>query len=109
MRRGAATFALLCAPLVAPAQSRPDTVPVEPRSAPVDSSGIDPSIVAPSVAREFRGVWVTSVSNMDWPSRPGLPVEEQKAELITILDRAASLNLNAVVLQVRPQGDALYA
>ena len=109
LRRGAATLALLCAPLVAPAQSRPDTLPVPPRSAVLDSSGIDPSIVAPPVAREFRGVWVTSVSNMDWPSRPGLPVEQQKAELITILDRAASLNLNAVVLQVRPQGDALYA
>jgi uncharacterized lipoprotein YddW (UPF0748 family) len=46
---------------------------------------------------------------MDWPSRPGLPVAQQKSELIAILDRAASLNLNAIVLQVRPSADALYA
>jgi uncharacterized lipoprotein YddW (UPF0748 family) len=70
---------------------------------------MDLSAIAPAVSREFRGVWVASVANMDWPSRPGLPVEEQKSELITILDRAAALNLNAVILQVRPSGDALYA
>jgi uncharacterized lipoprotein YddW (UPF0748 family) len=46
---------------------------------------------------------------MDWPSRPGLPVAQQKSELIAILDRAAALNLNAVILQVRPSADALYA
>ena len=75
----------------------------------VEGSGIDPRDVAPRVSREFRGVWVTSVANMDWPSRPGLPVAQQQSELITILDRAAALNLNAVILQVRPSGDALYA
>jgi uncharacterized lipoprotein YddW (UPF0748 family) len=63
----------------------------------------------PPVEREFRGVWVASVSNIDWPSRRGLPVERQKAELIAILDRARELRLNAVILQVRPAGDALYA
>jgi uncharacterized lipoprotein YddW (UPF0748 family) len=63
----------------------------------------------PSLQREFRGVWVASVANIDWPSRRGLPVERQKAELISILDRARELRLNAVILQVRPAGDALYA
>lgn len=62
----------------------------------------------PSPRREFRGVWVATVDNIDWPSRAGLPVEQQKAELIAILDRAAQLNLNAVVFQVRPGCDALY-
>lgn len=62
----------------------------------------------PPVMREFRGVWVASVSNIDWPSRPGLPVAEQKAELLAMLDRAAEMRLNAVVLQVRPAADALY-
>jgi uncharacterized lipoprotein YddW (UPF0748 family) len=74
-----------------------------------DTLAVDTTVAAPPVAREFRGVWVASVANMDWPSRPGLPVAEQKAELIAILDRAAALNLNAVVLQVRPSADALYA
>jgi uncharacterized lipoprotein YddW (UPF0748 family) len=58
--------------------------------------------------REFRGMWVATVANIDWPSRPGLNVERMKSEAIEILDRARDLKLNAVVLQVRPHCDALY-
>lgn len=57
---------------------------------------------------ELRGVWIATVDNIDWPSRPDLPVERQKAELVRIFDRAASLGLNAVFLQVRPSADAIY-
>ncbi|MFN4241642.1 MAG: glycoside hydrolase family 10 protein [Tepidisphaerales bacterium] len=63
----------------------------------------------PAIAREFRGVWVASVVNINWPSRPGLSTAQQQAELLHILDRAAELNFNAVLLQVRPTADALYA
>jgi uncharacterized lipoprotein YddW (UPF0748 family) len=63
----------------------------------------------PPVAREFRGAWVATVGNIDWPSKPGLTTAQQKAELLTILDRAAELRLNAIILQVRPGCDALYA
>jgi uncharacterized lipoprotein YddW (UPF0748 family) len=63
----------------------------------------------PEVQREFRGVWVATVGNIDWPSRPGLSTAEQQREFVAILDRARALNLNAVVLQVRPATDALYA
>ncbi len=59
--------------------------------------------------REFRGVWAATAWNADWPSKKGLPVEQQQSELIQILDRIQSLNLNALVLQVRPAGDAFYA
>jgi uncharacterized lipoprotein YddW (UPF0748 family) len=59
--------------------------------------------------REFRGVWVATVENIDWPSKRGLPVARQQAELLAILDKAAQLHLNAVLLQVRPACDALYA
>ena len=69
------------------------------------ASGITP----PKLQREFRGVWVATVGNSDWPSKPGLPVAEQKAELLTILNRAVQLRLNVVVFQVRPGCDALYA
>ena len=62
----------------------------------------------PPLAREFRGVWVATVANIDWPSKPGLPTETQKAELLAILDKTKSLNMNAVVFQVRPMADALY-
>lgn len=58
--------------------------------------------------REMRAVWVATVANIDWPSEPGLPVEQQKEEMISILNRAAALNFNAIILQVRPAADALY-
>jgi uncharacterized lipoprotein YddW (UPF0748 family) len=67
------------------------------------------SLSPPVVMREFRGVWVATVENMDWPSRPGLTTEEQQGELLAILDRAAQLKMNAIVFQVRPEADALYA
>ncbi|MDN0196101.1 family 10 glycosylhydrolase [Streptomyces sp. S.PNR 29] len=57
---------------------------------------------------EMRGVWVATVANRDWPSRPGLPAAEQRAELIAHLDRAAQNRLNTVILQVRPTADALW-
>lgn len=62
----------------------------------------------PQAPREFRGAWVATVDNIDWPSRPGLPVERQKAELDAILDAAQGMRLNALVFQVRPACDALY-
>jgi uncharacterized lipoprotein YddW (UPF0748 family) len=62
----------------------------------------------PAVRREFRGVWVATVANIDWPSRPALPADSQRAELVALLDSAAALHLNAVVFQVRPAADALY-
>src|SRR5262245_63890904 len=72
--------------------------------APVALAANDP----PPLAREFRGVWVATVANIDWPSKPGLPADKQKAELLAILDKAVELKLNAVVFQVRPMADALY-
>jgi len=66
-------------------------------------------IQPPPVPREFRAAWITEVaSNADWPSKPGLSVAAQKAELITLLDQAVQLHLNAVVFQVRPASDAVY-
>ena len=62
----------------------------------------------PEPRREMRAVWVATVANIDWPSRPGLPPDSQRAELIAIMDRAEVLHLNAVIFQVRPHGDALY-
>ena len=63
----------------------------------------------PELNREFRGVWVATVANIDWPSTNSLSTEAQKEELIAILDRTKKLNLNAVIFQVRPACDALYA
>jgi uncharacterized lipoprotein YddW (UPF0748 family) len=66
------------------------------------------SVAAPPLAREFRAAWVATVANIDWPSRPGLSTAQQQSEFLAILDRAKELNLNAIVLQVRPATDALY-
>jgi uncharacterized lipoprotein YddW (UPF0748 family) len=65
-------------------------------------------VTPPPPLREFRAAWVASVANIDWPSRKNLTTAEQRSELIAILDRAAQLKLNAIVLQVRPACDALY-
>lgn len=74
------------------------------------AAGYAPSNVsAPPVVREFRGVWVATLNNIDWPSKRGLPTEQQKQELIALLDKCAALRLNVVILQVRPGCDALYA
>lgn len=62
----------------------------------------------PEPPREFRAAWIATVRNMHWPSRPGLSPADQQAELRRLLDGAARLGLNAVILQIRPAGDAFY-
>ena len=69
----------------------------------------DTDCVPPAVQREFRGVWVATARNTDWPSKPVLPTAQQQDELLAIMDRAAKVGLNAVIFQVRPEGDAFYA
>ncbi|XCW01295.1 family 10 glycosylhydrolase [Streptomyces sp. HUAS MG47] len=59
-------------------------------------------------ATEFRGMWLATVANRDWPSQPGLGAAQQRAELLAHLDTAVANHLNAVVFQVRPTADALW-
>ncbi|GAB4410386.1 MAG: glycoside hydrolase family 10 protein [Bacteroidia bacterium] len=58
--------------------------------------------------REFRAVWVTTKHNIDWPSSRGLSVAEQQAEFRAMLDYQQANGMNAVVVQIRPSGDAFY-
>jgi uncharacterized lipoprotein YddW (UPF0748 family) len=58
--------------------------------------------------RQLRAMWLTTVSNIDWPSRPGLDAEAVKAEYRGWLDLAQRLNHNAVFVHVRPSGDAFW-
>lgn len=62
-----------------------------------------------AVPREFRAMWIATVANIDWPRSRGAATEVQKAELIEHLDTAVRLNMNAVIFQIRPHADALYA
>jgi len=59
--------------------------------------------------REFRGVWVATVANIDWPSKPGLSTEMQQQELLRILDEHQQSGLNAIMFQIRPAADSYYA
>lgn len=58
--------------------------------------------------REFRGAWIATVANIDWPSNRNLTSQQQQEELITMLDAFALCNLNAVIIQIRPTSDAFY-
>jgi uncharacterized lipoprotein YddW (UPF0748 family) len=62
-----------------------------------------------SPKREFRGAWIASVANIDWPSKGGLPAVEQQQQFTGLLDRLKAIGCNAVIVQIRPVSDALYA
>ncbi len=68
----------------------------------------DVAKIAPKAQTEFRAAWVATVSNINWPSKPGLSTAEQQQEAITLLNFLKEHNFNAVIFQVRPQTDALY-
>ena len=58
--------------------------------------------------REFRAVWIATVNNIDWPSKPGLSTDQQKKEAIAILDMHEKNGMNAIIMQVRPASDTFY-
>ena len=59
-------------------------------------------IQPPAPMREFRGAWIATVNNIDWPSKSNLSSAQQQRELREIIERAAQLKLNALIFQVRP-------
>lgn len=62
----------------------------------------------PAPVYEFRGVWIATVDNIDWPRRGDYDPESQKADFIRMLDMHQRNGMNAVVVQVRPASDAFY-
>ncbi len=66
------------------------------------------AIKAQPPKHEFRAVWVATVANIDWPSKPGLSTRQQQDEIIVLLNQQQQLGLNAIILQVRPAADAFY-
>ncbi|WP_426209529.1 glycoside hydrolase family 10 protein [Massilia sp. TWP1-3-3] len=94
-----------------PAVKPTPPAPAKPLKSPGAPTPVPPSadLNAPPAPREFRAAWVSTVANIDWPSKSNLSALQQQAEAIAILDRAKALNLNAIVLQVRPGADAIYA
>ncbi|MCK5763892.1 MAG: family 10 glycosylhydrolase, partial [Clostridiales bacterium] len=67
-----------------------------------------PAFAQDDYSDEFRGVWVATVLNLDYPKVQTSNEASLKAEAIKILDNVESMGLNAVILQVRPTADAFY-
>ncbi len=57
---------------------------------------------------EFRGVWVATVDNIDWPSKGNFNSDSQKVEFIKLLDMHQRNGMNAMIVQIRPATDAFY-
>ena len=93
-------------PEVAPASVAEPEPAAEPAPEPAEPAR---DLVDVAVPREFRGMWVATVSNLDFPSRRGLSAEDAQTELAAIAEGARMHGLNALVFQVRPEGDAFYA
>ncbi|MDH8678319.1 family 10 glycosylhydrolase [Fusibacter bizertensis] len=60
------------------------------------------------INNDFKGLWVATVLNLDYPSKATTDSATLKKEAIEILDKAQIMGINAIVLQVRPSADALY-
>ena len=95
--------ALLAAFLLTAAACSDNGGPTDPVIPPPTNDNV------PALSREMRGLWIATVANIDWPSRNTLTADQQRAELIDILDRAVTAGMNAIVLHVRPAADALYS
>ena len=58
---------------------------------------------------EMRGVWISTVNNLDWPNVGSYNNKKIQKELLKEkLDFVEKNNMNTVFFQVRPMGDALY-
>ncbi len=64
--------------------------------------------VAYKKEQNFRGVWVASVFNIDFPTSPTTSVYSLKNQLDKIVEDASAMNYNAIFFQVRPTSDSLY-
>ena len=60
---------------------------------------------SPYPKREFRGAWIQAVNGQF----RGIPTEKLKQTLIDQLNSLQGAGMNAIMFQVRPEADALYA
>jgi uncharacterized lipoprotein YddW (UPF0748 family) len=59
--------------------------------------------------REVRGVWISTINNIDWPLSRTDPPSKQQADFIVLLDSLTRLGINTIFFQIRPAADAFYA
>lgn len=70
---------------------------------------LPPDAMPPVAPREWRAAWVATVAQIDWPPKGGDGGPAARDAAIALVERAHAIGLNALILQVRPAGDALYA
>ncbi|MEO5942418.1 MAG: family 10 glycosylhydrolase [Ferruginibacter sp.] len=61
-----------------------------------------------AVKPEFRGVWIATVNNIDWPDQPTISADIQRAQFIKLLDMHKRNGMNVMIVQIRPSADAFY-
>jgi len=83
-------------PATEPAPDPTETLPVTEEKTPVDPG------------EEMRGVFIATVANINFPSKPGLSEAELKNELDIIVETSRSTGFDTLYFQVRPTGDAFY-
>ena len=69
---------------------------------------LNPVSIVAQTKPEFRGVWVATVDNIDWPSKGNFNGDSQRAEFIKLLDMHQRNGINAMIVQIRPCTDAFY-
>ena len=62
----------------------------------------------PQPKEEFRGVWIATVANIDWPKSASDSWQKKQQDYLRLLDFYKAMNFNAVIVQLRTAGDALY-
>jgi len=100
----------------APAETETDPVVAPDVQAPFVQEPVvqEPAVQTPAPAQpqnrpELRGVWISTVYNLDWPSASAYGnAEKQKQEYVQLLNELQAMGMNAVFVQVRPAADALY-
>lgn len=66
------------------------------------------TVQAQNPKREFRGAWIATVGNIDYPTSKFLTTAQQQTEFIKLLDQHKQAGINAVMVQIRTNGDAFY-
>lgn len=82
----------------------PAALPKAPVAAPMEVTDAGMATAAP----EFRGAWIATVTNIDWPDAGSYHPDDQKLEYIKLLNMHERNGMNAVIVQVRPAADAFY-
>lgn len=93
--------------LVAVALGERAAAPTEDQAEPVVPLGVCGDLPTHAI-RETRGMTLTTVVNIDFPSEPGLPEEVVKREYLEWLDLAVAQRHNAIFVHIRPSGDAFW-